>query len=226
MLAIERVPNVGPLRAVLMSRRFGVARARPLTIVMANVRRADRVLLLFLGFSLTLNVYQYEQPAAWRRSPPEPLKVGQQLPRFVARTLDGKSFRLSYDSSRPTILYAFSPSCSWCARNLANARALARQTVGRFDFVAVALSDDGLEKYVTGKRLDWTIVKDVPDDILSAYRLYGAPSTIVLDAHNTVMYAWSGAFSGNVFLEVERVLAVKLPGLLPVVSPSSAGNQP
>jgi peroxiredoxin len=192
---------------------------------MINIKRADPFLLVLLGVSLALNVYQYRRPIALHGSAPELLRVGQQLPPFAAKTLDGVSYRRSRDTGRPAILYAFSPSCSWCARNLANAQAVAHQTKGTFDFVAVALSNDGLKKCISDNQLDWTIVNDVPEDILSAYRLYGTPATIVLDRDNKVLHAWSGAFSGNVSEEVERALAVKLPGLLPSVYASSHGDQ-
>ena len=45
---------------------------------------------------------------------------------------------VDYQVATPTILYHFSPSCSWCERNWENVRTLIRETRGRYRFVGIS----------------------------------------------------------------------------------------
>jgi hypothetical protein len=61
---------------------------------------------------------------------------------------------LSFDVTRqPTIRYVFAPTCSWCARNLDNFKALVDQKTGGYRFIGVSLTDQGLPDYVTKSEL-------------------------------------------------------------------------
>src|SRR5690349_10242991 len=128
---------------------------------------------------------------------------------------------------RPAILYTFSPSCTWCERNLANARLLATSSAPSYAFVAVALGEEGLGAYVEQRGLEWTIVKDVPPEVRLAYKMFSTPYTVVIDPSYTVLHAWRGAFGGTVARDVENSFGVKLPGLVtPPVSERTPSDRP
>jgi len=53
------------------------------------------------------------------------LTVGATVPAIVAKRLDGHQEAISYqDTKEPTVLYIFTPPCSWCARNMDNLKTL------------------------------------------------------------------------------------------------------
>jgi hypothetical protein len=116
--------------------------------------------------------------------------------------------------SRPIVLYVFSPTCSWCERNLDNARTIASAAGERYGFLGIVTIDSGIAEYVSSRRLDWPVVKNVPLEILESLKILGTPQTILVDKGGIVLNSWSGALAGPVVDEVEAQLGVRLPGLL------------
>lgn len=186
-------------------------------------RGTDPILVVLLALSLCGNVYLFRhQPVV--REPIAPLKTGDKVPQFTAKRLGGGRF-VGPSGNRPVILYAFSPSCSWCERNLNNAREVARQTEGRYEFVAVALNENGLEEYVRQRSLgDWLVVRDLSDDTRRGYHFGGTPETIVVGLGGSVVNAWFGAYTKNVAKSIEETLGVKLPGLVPLEVAAAPGS--
>ena len=172
-------------------------------------RSPDPILLLLLAVSLGTNVFLYRHRTPVHAS--QPLRVGQQVPEFVATSLDGRLDRLRFD--KPVVLYVFSPSCVWCERNLDNAKQLAMDVTGKYEFVAIASDTNELREYVERKHLAWRIFTNLPQNIRRAYGIAGTPQTIVVGAGGKVLHVWPGAYRGNTADEIERTFGIKLPGL-------------
>jgi hypothetical protein len=81
------------------------------------------VVLLVVSLSYNFVLIQRSQ-----RKPAPQVSVGTDVADMVAKDLEGNTttIRLSSRSTMPTILYVFSPTCTWCKANLPNLNALAR----------------------------------------------------------------------------------------------------
>jgi peroxiredoxin len=142
--------------------------------------------------------------------------VGKTLPPLQGRLLDGRETSIvAPQNAQGTVIYVFGASCHWCARNLENMRAMEQQTRGRYHFVGVALSEDGLDSYVAEKSIQYPVLRSVSDKLRSQYGLWATPETIVVSPAGVVTGVWMGAYDQKQQAEMEAALKVKLPGLLP-----------
>ena len=183
-------------------------------------RPGDPLLLALLALSLSANVYLYRRvPGPVHQA--GPLKPGEHVPEFSAISPSGSTVDVRF-ATQPTILYVFSPTCGWCARNLANAKALARQAGGRFQFFAVALDDTDLQHYLAENAIDWPVLTRLPDQVRTAYRFGATPETVVIDKGGVVSHVWLGAFKPRLVDEIGLVLGVRLPGLIDLNAPGEA----
>src|SRR5262245_41976532 len=75
--------------------------------VVMNVLLAHRVRTLTYAVSARIAEHQ--------------LKIGTTMPPITGKRLDGQQEVISYlGTNQPTVLYIFTPPCSWCARNVDN----------------------------------------------------------------------------------------------------------
>jgi hypothetical protein len=95
----------------------------------------DWALLALLALSLTFNILIAFRFTMARSNTPEvkakrtngapALSVGSAMPPLTVHRLDGGSETITWgDPARPTLLYVFTPSCRWCARNAKNLKML------------------------------------------------------------------------------------------------------
>jgi peroxiredoxin len=142
--------------------------------------------------------------------------VGKKLPPLRGRLLNGEETTIAAPSnSQGTVIYVFGASCHWCARNLENMRAVEQQTRDRYHFVGVALSEDGLDRYVEENSIQYPVLRSVSDQLRTQYGLWATPETIFVSPAGVVEGVWMGAYDQRQQAEVEAALNVKLPGLLP-----------
>jgi len=184
------------------------------------------VILSFLALSVTINALQVlkirsmQEPLqrcadmVFGRTAPPQSNVGVPAPPLKLHDLAGKAVELS--ASRPgkmTVLYLFSPQCGWCRRNGPNMKALAKGAGGRYDFVPISLTPDGVTEYVAELGIAGTVYTDPTPETRNAYGLGSTPQTIVVDSNGRIAKNWPGAYTGKLLLEVSSALDVKLPGL-------------
>jgi hypothetical protein len=142
------------------------------------------------------------------------LLEGAKVPPIIGKALSGEETTIRFsESSVPTILYIFSPTCGWCHKNERNVRAITANTNGRFRLIGLSLSRDGLEEYLKKTELPMTVYTDIPFDVTSAYKLGATPETIVVSPEGKVLKIWRGAYEGGVLREVEAYFGLSLPGL-------------
>ena len=182
--------------------------------------RREYLVLVLLVVSVSLNValaHKLRQVGPTRGLAAEPpLQPGTAVPPFGAVDLKGQAQLVVYgEVSRPTVLYIFTPSCSWCARNLDNFRELTSRRGTQYRFIGVSLSKDGLQEYVSSQGLNIPVVHGLSDETVKKYKLGGTPQTIVVSPDGQLMKDWVGAFVGPQKSEIESFFHVSLPGIRP-----------
>jgi len=143
------------------------------------------------------------------------LNVGVSVPPIPAKHWgDDRQEVISFsNTNRPTVLYIFTPPCSWCKRNNDNFNALVTQKSGQYRFIGLSLSKDGLGEYLATHHLTIPIFADLSKETIAAYKFGGTPQTLVISPAGMVVKNWKGAYTGGQESEVESFFQVKLPGL-------------
>lgn len=168
--------------------------------VVLNVLLAHRVRSLTYARSASLAEYQ--------------LKVGTVVPPIAAKRLGGQQEVISYQGlHESTVLYIFTPPCSWCARNVDNLKTLLEKEGGHFRFIGLSLSEKTLAEYVAKNNLKFPIYSGLSPETLRTYKLGSTPQTIVISPESRVVENWLGAYAGNQKSEVEAFFHVNLPGI-------------
>jgi len=142
------------------------------------------------------------------------LKPGATVPSFECVDLEGQAQTIAYNSvSKPTVLYIFTPPCSWCARNMDSFKELVARKGADYRFIGVSLSREGLTEYVAAQGLTLPIYTRLSLESLKIYKLGGTPETIVISPEGRVLRNWMGAYVGGQKSQVEAFFHVSLPGL-------------
>jgi peroxiredoxin len=150
------------------------------------------------------------------------LKVGTTVPAITAKRVNGGSEVISYQvTSEPTVLYVFTPTCIWCARNLSNLKTLLENDSDHFRFIALSLSDEGVAPYVAKNGLAIPVYSGLSPETKKTYKLGGTPQTIVISPEGRILQNWVGAYVGTQKSQVEAFFHITLPGLVAAPEPSS-----
>lgn len=153
------------------------------------------------------------------------LKIGTTVAPIQAKRLGGQQEVVSYqDTNQPTVLYVFTPPCSWCARNMDNFKALLDKERSGYRFIGVSLTDQDLAEYVTKNELKLAIYSGLSLETLKAYKLGSTPQTIVVSPEGKVLQDWAGAYVGEQQKQVEAFFHVNLPGLKELPEARAAKN--
>jgi peroxiredoxin len=186
--------------------------------------------VLLLIASVTLNVllayrlHSFTQDQSVKLSA-RLLTVGTTVPPIIGKQVDGRQARISYQATnQSTVLYVFTPPCLWCARNMDNFKALAGKESTAYHFIGISLSDQGLAEYVAKNDLKLPVYSGLSPEALKTYKLGSTPQTIVISPEGKVLQDWVGAYVGDQQSQVEAFFHVKLPGLRPVPTPTSASR--
>jgi peroxiredoxin len=196
--------------------------------------RASRALLVSctvaLVVSVTLNVVLAHRVrtithAQSERIAERLLAVGTTVPAIVAKRLDGQEESISYgEVNLSTVLYIFTPPCTWCARNMDNLKTLLDKERGQYRFIGLSLSADALQEYVAKNDLKLPIYSGLSNETKAAYKLSGTPQTIVISPEGRVLQNWMGAYVGDQQKQVEAFFHVSLPGLKELPKAAAARN--
>jgi len=141
------------------------------------------------------------------------LQVGNTLPLMQGRSVNGAEQVLNYGEVHiPTVLYVFTPQCTWCAKNLDNLRVLISDSGSRFRVIGISLTRKDLKGYLEKEGLSFPVYTDIGEQIISTYRLGSTPETIVVSPEAKVLKVWSGVYVDGTRQEIESYLKVHLPG--------------
>lgn len=149
------------------------------------------------------------------------LKVGESITDLNVTDRRGVAQLVRFaDVNVPTILYVFSPTCSWCARNKENVRVMAEATRGRFRVVGLSLTETKLTEYIAEQQIAFPVYL-VPEALRVQLKLGGTPQTLVVDTDGRLQKNWRGAYMGALEADVESSLGLSLPGLLAAAAPKT-----
>ncbi len=153
------------------------------------------------------------------------LKVGTTVPPIAAKRLDGQQGLISYyGAEQATVLYVFTPPCSWCARNIDNLKTLLDKDGGQYRFIGLSLSEQSLPEYVAKNDLKLPVYSGLSPETLKTYKLGSTPQTIVISPEGKVLQDWTGAYVGEQKSQVEAFFHVTLPGLRELPKAEAAKN--
>lgn len=135
-------------------------------------------------------------------------------PAIKARTMDNKEILINYGlEKKQTILYVFSPSCSWCTRNWNSVNSLAKNINKNSRFLGLALNANNLQEHIKANQVGFPVYKDLSSEAISKLELGPAPQTIVISPTGKIIKNWVGGYSGDIQREVEAFFRIKLPGM-------------
>jgi len=181
--------------------------------------------MMIVAASLGLNVFLGLKLRHYSLRDRGELLEGTFVPDLVVTDLDGKTQRLIFaKSSAPVVLYVFSPYCGWCDRNLANVAALAESVTGRYNFIGISLSHEGLEEYVKTHRISFQTYGNLRSEAREGLSIHSTPVTIVVSRDSHVLRSWTGAYDQSMLHEIEAYFGTHLPGLTGPRPSESADN--
>ncbi|WP_158819369.1 redoxin family protein [Granulicella sp. S156] len=189
-------------------------------------KKLDIITLVLLVASIAVNVLLAHQVLKLRadiqniQSQPSsslPSIAGTRILAMDALSLDDQPEHISFvdgsQSGKAKVLYIYSPTCGWCARNLGNITKLFDLKHNQFDFIGVSLSGEGLKAYIKSAGFPLQSVYQPSTGAVSALHLDSTPETIVIDQSGVVRKVWVGAYTEDKCHEVEEYFHVT-PGSL------------
>jgi len=168
--------------------------------------------LVVLALSLSVNLLIAKKLLRAQESTASGLPAGTTARAFDAFSPTGDRVHITFPADVPTVLYHFSPTCSWCERNWSNISELATKTKGRYRVVGVSTTPVS-STFVRDRAIQFEIASMVSEDVARAYRLGGTPQTILVSAEGRVLEDWPGAYVGVQAQELEAYFGLRLPGL-------------
>lgn len=176
-----------------------------------------------LVVSVGVNVLQAQKIRALvSRTPVVSNVIGKQVLSFRGVSLEGAPVDIALKGSLPTVLYHFSTSCAWCARNWENLEAVADGAAGRYRVLAVT-TEKGVQSYLRQHGVSIEVVEQIEPEFGRLLNLAGTPKTIAVGADGVVTHEWLGAYQNRIARQVEELFGVTLPGVAPA-APSAPAN--
>jgi peroxiredoxin len=149
------------------------------------------------------------------------LEVGQLAPDFEISTTDGRRIRLSDFRGRPVVVNFFALWCTSCLTEMPEIKA-AQEERGLDSFAVLAVNagetkERALE-LVDFLQAPFTYGLDTNLVISDAYRVFGLPATVFIDAEGVIQTVYAG-YTGQERLDIflDAAISAKPPGELPVV---------
>ena len=187
------------------------------------------ILTALLVISVMLNILLAQQSHRLEKELERDLDIIERAERVLPETVvpalevlnvTGEPAVISFSKqTSATVIYVFSPSCSWSDRNLENIRFLAESQSKHYNFIGVSLSPNQLSEYLVKANLPFPVFHSPSLSMSTTFRMGRTPQTIVVSPAGRVIDSWFGAY-GDVFgkatqTEVETFFKVRLPGLDP-----------
>lgn len=189
-----------------------------------NPKLVSTFLSALLVVSVVLNVLLAREVASLRETLGQAndrglLMLGETVPEIDARSLDGSRHTVIFsDVTVPTVLYVFSPECSWCKKNLSNLHALiehaSNESRGGYRVLGIALNNEGLAKYLEDEHLTFPVYSDVSEPVRNAYHMGMTPTTIVVSPDRKVLRVWTGAYHEQTLREIDAYFHITMPGMV------------
>lgn len=182
----------------------------------AWIRLASLAPTVILIISLATNIMLTRRVNALTRQIERTRAAGQLLPgtfvdSFELKSVDGRPVNISLAGQpRPTVVYVFTPQCSWCARNLPTLKEMSVAIRGDYRVIGLSLSERDLQAYVAKVQLPFPVYTGMSADMKGRLKLGGTPQTFVVSRDGRVIKNWLGAYSSVVREELQAFFKVRL----------------
>lgn len=128
-----------------------------------------------------------------------PLRVGDALPSYSARSLDGRNVELSDLDGHPLLVNVWATWCIPCRAEMPALEELYRryETDG-LQVVGVNIDagrdDAPVEAFLADLAITFENLRDPEDRITRTFRLVGVPETLLIDREGKIAHRWIGRF--------------------------------
>lgn len=111
--------------------------------------------------------------------------------------------------STPALLLFFNTSCPHCENNLVNWNQFAELWADRrLEILGISLDDTGrTREYLARHTVRFPVASILEDAYIRRQGINGVPTTILVDTGATVVKAWPGVITPDLFLEIAREAA-------------------
>jgi thiol-disulfide isomerase/thioredoxin len=123
----------------------------------------------------------------------QPLAVGQKAPAMVAKSFNGKNWRLSDHYGKPLLVNFWGTWCAPCVREMPLFSKVAKKTRGKVEFVGIAVDSPADDVAAMVKRLDIQYaIATVDHSTQRQWKADFLPTTYLLDANGNVVWNAAG----------------------------------
>jgi hypothetical protein len=140
--------------------------------------------------------------------------IGAPAPLLSGFSVTGVARELPFKAGLPTIVYHFSPTCTWCERNWENIRALDAASQKRFRVVAVTTARN-VGPYMAARKLKVDVIEGISENVRSRFGFGGTPHSVVVSSEGVITHDWRGAYTPRIERQIEELFGVALPGISP-----------
>jgi cytochrome c biogenesis protein CcmG, thiol:disulfide interchange protein DsbE len=128
---------------------------------------------------------------------PQKVAVGEKVPAFTGRDLDGRKVDLKALRGEVVLLNVWATWCFPCRREMPALEGLHREWSGNgLRVVAVSIdaasAERDIQEFVAEYGLTFDIVHDAAQDVTRAFRTIGVPETFLIDPDGTLRRHWIG----------------------------------
>lgn len=192
------------------------------TIKSTSIIKEKDFIFLFtlLIISLTVNLflwwqYQKQRAALISRSNIRQAKSGEVIQSISGSNLAGNNEIITFsESDKPTVLYIFTPSCSWCNKNLESINTLIKLRGSSYRFIGLSLSKEDLQAYVSKNNISFPVYVDLSQENIQTLGLGYTPQTIIINPDGKLIKNWVGAYGDTIKSELETYFNIRLPGII------------
>ncbi|MDP3025586.1 MAG: TlpA disulfide reductase family protein [candidate division Zixibacteria bacterium] len=170
------------------------------------------VLVLIMGVEILFLVQENKklrEALSHSRGPVKILSPEEEVPSLAGVNLKGEEFKLTYPSSKKTVLFWFSPVCPSCEENLEFWKEIYQNhSSENLRFVGVtSFGKDKTEEFVKKFQLTFPVIIVSDLSLLDKYKVEVVPQTMLIDTSGTVQKVWPGPLSENYKKEIESMIS-------------------
>lgn len=156
---------------------------------------------IVLSISVVLNVVLAIRLSNVSRVQPQPtsaIRIGRHLPTLPVIDENGVRRTLASGGCFVSLVYIFSPNCSWCAKHVPVVKQLAAGLQDRAaKIVGVSIAQEGLRQFVTQHRLPFPVYALGDPSLVQTLGLHYTPQIVHVDRNCRVINVWYGAFGAE-----------------------------
>jgi cytochrome c biogenesis protein CcmG/thiol:disulfide interchange protein DsbE len=155
-------------------------------------------------------IYGRSNSSLLTRAPVAPVRATDRhaAPAFNGTTLTGADVSLKSFSGKPVVINFFASWCVPCRAEAPGLAKLARQFGSRVQLLGISIDDKrpGAMAFARHYHWNWPIVFDPNDSLAYRYRLFGKPTTVVIDQQGRIAWQHAGRISSRPIAQVLRAL--------------------